>query len=225
MTIISIDFSILYPGVCICNNFDDYKWIAIVNSNITKIHRKNLENLTLTYPNLKIYFTETKREKQSQYHLTERIKLINYLELTSLLISKIKEEIDEKEELLIVLEGMSFGSSGNALVDIAQATGILKKQLVINLLNGDHNRLFIFSPGELKNAIGCKGNAGKKEVFAKFKEDPVIKSTLKSDLHLAVNKEEWFLDNKENIVSPIMDMVDSYLGITKIHQILNQNND
>ena len=186
MTIISIDFSILYPGVCICKDFKDYQWISVVNSNTTKKHRANLEDLVLKYPTINIAYTESKRRKDEQYHITERIKLHNYLEATDLLISELKKLVDTSDDLIIAIEGMSFGSKGNALADIAQATGIIKSKLVESLLNGDNDRMFVFSPGELKNAIGCKGNAPKGDIFNAFRDFPILDAVKESDLHKAV---------------------------------------
>ena len=80
--------------------------------------------------------------------------------------------------------------------------------------------MFVFSPGELKNAIGCKGNAPKGDIFNKFKDDPLLDAVKESDLHKAVLREDWMVTNKGDIVSPIMDMIDGYLGVTKFHQIL-----
>ena len=159
MTIVSIDFSILYPGVCICKDFKEYTWLSVVNGNTTKKHRKNLEDLTLEYPTINILYTDTKRSKDAQYHVTERIKLVNYLEATNLLISGLTDLVDLDDDIIVAIEGISFGSKGNALVDIAQATGIIKSKLIDHLLKGNVDRFFVFSPGELKNAIECKGNA------------------------------------------------------------------
>lgn len=218
MTIVSIDFSILYPGVCICKDFKEFKWLAVINSKIRKKDQDNFDYLTKEYPNLKIIFTESTRSKDQQYHITERIKLSNYLELIDLVIKAIKEEVKE-EKIIVVLEGISFGSSGNSLVDISQATGLLKGEIVKKLLDYKIENFFIFSPSELKNAIGCKGNATKIEILQKFKTDPIIESVKSSDLYKAVNSEDWIIE-KEKIISPIVDMVDSYLGITKVYQIL-----
>jgi Holliday junction resolvasome RuvABC endonuclease subunit len=220
MTIVSIDFSILYPGICICKDFKEYQWLAIVNSNQTKKLRSHLDDLVLEYPSIHIAYTESRRRKDEQYHVTERIKLHNYLEATNLLISELKKLVDPTDDLIIAIEGMSFGSKGNALVDIAQATGIIKSKLIESLLNGDNSRMFVFSPGELKNAIGCKGNAPKGDIFNKFKDDPLLDSVKTSDLHKAVLREDWMVTNKGDIVSPIMDMIDGYLGVAKFHQIL-----
>lgn len=219
MTIVSIDFSILYPGVCICRDFKDFKWIAAVNTKVTKKDNDNFDYINSNYPNIKILKTVTRRVKDQHYHITERTKLINYLEVIDLLIEAIKEEIKGDTDLIFCLEGISFGSSGNSLVDISQATGILKHQIITHLLNREHDRFFIFSPSELKNAIGCKGNAGKTDILAKFKQDPLIDSVKNSDLFKLVHNEKWIV-NGDKILSPIIDMTDSYLGVVKVYEIL-----
>jgi Holliday junction resolvasome RuvABC endonuclease subunit len=221
MTIISLDFSILYPGVCVCKDFKKWTWIAVVNSNQTKKDLKNIEDLLLKYPSIKILSTLTRREKNQQYHITERNKLVNYLEASGLLIEEIKKNLEPEEDLLVSIEGISFGSKGNALVDISQATGIIKNKIVEEILGGDCSRFFVFSPSELKNAIGCKGNAKKTDVLNRFLEEPGIESVRSSDLYLAIQSEDWIREG-DLIRSPIMDMVDSYLGVVKIHQILNK---
>lgn len=218
MTIISIDFSILYPGVCICRDFKNFKWLAVVNASTRKIDKDHFLHINNNYPNLKILSTSTRRKKDPQYHITERIKLENYLEAVDLLIAELKKEILPEENLIVCLEGISFGSSGNSLVDLSQATGIIKREIVKELLHGDLSKFFIFSPSELKNAIGCKGNASKHDILAKFKTDPIIEDTKKSDLFKLVNTENWIVE-KDKILSPIIDMVDAYLGVVKIYEL------
>ena len=216
MTIISIDFSILYPGVCICRDFKDFKWIAVVNTKVRKKDEDHFDWINANYPNIKILKTQSKRKKDEQYHVTERIKLDNYLELINVLIGAIKEEVKNDLEIIVCLEGISFGSSGNSLVDISQSTGILKHQLVTQILNNSTDRFFIFSPSELKNAINCKGNANKHDILAKFKSDPIIESVKKSDLFTLLHKEDWVIEG-DKILSPIIDMTDAYLGVVKIY--------
>ena len=224
MTIISLDFSVLFPGVCVCKDFKEFKWLAIVNSKLTKKKAKHLDDLCLKYPNISFSYTLSERKKDPKYHLTERNKLINYEESTDLLIDLIKSSVDLEDDLIVVIEGISFGSKGNALVDISQSTGIIRSKLVNQILKGDFDRFFVFSPGELKNAIGCKGNAGKGEIFDKFIDDPIIEAVKGSDLYEACITEEWIKDSKGNIESPIMDMVDSYLGAVKIYETLKITN-
>jgi len=219
LTIISIDFSILYPGVCICRDFKEFKWIAVVNTKVRKLDEERFDYINSNYPNLKILRTQTKRSKDAQYHITERIKLTNYLELINLLVSAIKEEVKHDSNIIVCLEGISFGSSGNSLVDISQATGILKNEICTQLINNQVDRFFIFSPSELKNAIGCKGNANKHDILAKFKSDPIIDSVKESDLSKLLHAENWIIE-KEKILSPIIDMTDAYLGVVKLYELL-----
>jgi Holliday junction resolvasome RuvABC endonuclease subunit len=218
MTIVSIDFSILFPGICIARDLKEFSWFAVVNSTLRKKDKEDLEALCIKYPSLKILKTETKRKTQAEYHLTERNKLINYGELIETIIQELQVQLKDDKEVIVCIEGISFGSKGNSLVDIAQSTGMLKQQLISKILKGDHDRFFVFTPGELKNAIGCKGNAGKLDVFNKFKEDPILEAVKKSDLFKAVNTEKWIVTG-DKVISPVIDMVDSYLGIAKIYQL------
>ena len=218
MTIVSIDFSILYPGICICKDFKEFKWLSVVNTKVKKADQTNFDYLLKNYPSIKIERTTTIRKTHPEYHITERVKLINYKELVNRVIEEILKEVGD-DEVIVSIEGMSFGSKGNSLVDIAQSTGILRHELLTRVLKDNADRLFIFSPSELKNAIGCKGNAGKIDIFNQFKADPIIESAKKSDLFKAINSEKWIV-NGDKIVSPIIDMVDAYLGIVKIYQLL-----
>ena len=218
MTIISIDFSILYPGICICRDFKEFKWLSVINTKPKKADQVNLDYLTKTYPNIKIEKTTTVRKTHPEYHITERVKLINYQDLVSRIIDEILKEVGD-DEVIVSIEGISFGSKGNSLVDIAQSTGILRHELLTRVLKNNADRLFIFSPSELKNAIGCKGNAKKMDIFNQFKQDPIIEEAKSSDLFKAIHSEKWIV-NGDLVVSPVIDMIDSYLGIVKIYQLL-----
>jgi Holliday junction resolvasome RuvABC endonuclease subunit len=218
MTIVSIDFSILYPGICICRDFKEFKWFSVVNTKLRKVDKENLEHLVIKYPNLQLDQTSTVRKTHLEYHITERTKLVNYQDLVDRIITNILKEVGD-DQVIVAIEGISFGSKGNSLVDISQSTGILKYALLTRVLKGDADRLFVFSPSELKNAIACKGNANKMDIFNKFKEDPIIESVKDSDLHKAISQEKWIVQG-DKIISPIIDMVDSFLGVVKIYQLL-----
>jgi Holliday junction resolvasome RuvABC endonuclease subunit len=217
MTIVSIDFSILYPGICICKDFKEFKWLSVVNTKVRKVDQENLDYLVQNYPNIKITKTDTVRKTHPEYHITERVKLINYQELISKIITELLLEVGD-DEVIVAIEGISFGSKGNSLVDISQSTGILKHELLTRVLKNNADRLFIFSPSELKNAIGCKGNANKMDIFNQFKSDPQIEAIRSSDLYKAVHTEKWIVQG-DKILSPVIDMVDSVLGIIKIYQL------
>jgi Holliday junction resolvasome RuvABC endonuclease subunit len=133
----------------------------------------------------------------------------------------VEEVIKDEPNRIISIEGIAYGAQGNALIDIAQSTGMLRKKVLDNLLNNNQESLFIFSPGELKNAIGAKGNAGKFDVYEQFKETPMLAEG--SSLHQVLLKYEDQIVKKEVIGSPYMDMIDSYLAVLKIYTSLKES--
>ena len=220
MNIIGIDFSILYPGICISTDFKEFKLIGVTNNKLTKKDSKLMEDFSIEYPNLHLKQLGERPGKDKLYHINERNKLENYIKLSDFIIDEIKKHTS-KTDNIIAIEGISFGSSGNSLVDISQATGILKSKLTT--LTDSIQKIFVFSPSELKNAIGCKGNASKIDIYNQFKEDPIIPNAKKSDLYKLINQDNGIIFNGKNIKSPYMDMIDSYLPIVKIFNIFKNN--
>lgn len=220
MNIIGIDFSILYPGICISTDFNSFKWIGFTNNKITKKDSRFIEDVNSKYPNLNVIELGERPKKDKQYHINERLKLTNFIRLTNHIVTEIKKQTKSTDNI-IAIEGISFGSSGNSLVDISQATGILKSKLT--KLTDSVDKIFVFSPSELKNAIGCKGNASKIDIYTKFKDDPIIPNVKKSDLYKLIHENEDVIFNGKNIKSPYMDMIDSYLPIVKIFNIFKNN--
>jgi hypothetical protein len=138
------------------------------------------------------------------------------------LVNAINQEINGDQKIIVSIEGISYGAQGNALLDINQATGMLRKTILDRVLAGHGEKMFIFSPGELKNAIGAKGNAGKFEVFEAFLNNP--SPGVNSQLYLAINKyaDQIIKGNGKDIKAPFTDMVDSYLAVLKIHELLSK---
>jgi len=222
--VIGIDFSIQFPAVCICKDFNSFSWVACVNSNLTKAHRKLLEDVQLEYPNLEFIFLPPKNLKHDTYSATERAKLENYSRLVDTLIDRVNQIVLpglNGQPLIVSIEGIAYGAQGNALIDICQATGMLRKKILDTTLSGHQESVFIFSPGELKNAIGAKGNAGKYDVYQQFKSNPMIANG--SSLHQVINKYEDQVLKDQNVKSPFMDMIDSYLAVLKIHESLKES--
>jgi Holliday junction resolvasome RuvABC endonuclease subunit len=220
MNIIGIDFSILYPGICISKDFKEFKWIGVANNKMSKKDLRLMEDFNTTYQGINLHCLGERPKKQELYHINERNKLENYIKLTDFIITELKR-LTNRTDNIIAIEGISFGSSGNSLVDISQATGIIKTKLLT--LTDSIEKIFVFSPSELKNAIGCKGNASKIDVYNKFKEDPVIEAAKDSDLYKLLNLDDDVIFNGKTVKSPYMDMIDSYLPIVKIYSILKNN--
>ena len=224
MIVIGIDFSIQYPAICIARDFNHFTWIAFVNANTTKVYQKFLEETRDHYSALKIYFLDPRKrlaKKNETYSGTERLKLANYSTLVDQIIEKVRIELNGEEPNVISIEGIAYGAQGNALIDISQATGMIRKALLDHLLTGKSERLFVFSPGELKNAIGAKGNAGKFDVFNAFIQKPKLAE--RSDLLSCINTNIDKIVKNQQIASPFMDMIDAYLAVLKIHESLKES--
>jgi hypothetical protein len=221
LVVIGIDFSIQFPAVCICKDFKSLHWIACVNTNTTKAHRKLLEDTQLQFPGLEFIFLPPKNFKYDTYSGVERAKLANYSLLVDTLINRVKEVIKPEPDRIISIEGIAYGAQGNALLDIAQSTGMLRKKVLDDLLNNKQESLFIFSPGELKNAIGAKGNAGKIDVYKQFMETPLLAKD--SSLHKVLIQYNDQIIKKDVVGSPFMDMIDSYLAVLKIYTSLKES--
>lgn len=221
MVVIGIDFSIQFPAVCISKDFKSFHWISCVNTNITKAHKKLLEDVQLEFPSLEFIQLPPKNFKFDTYSGVERAKLLNYSLLVDTLINRVNEVVKDEPHRIISIEGIAYGAQGNALLDIAMSTGMLRKKVLHDLLKNKADSVFIFSPGELKNAIGAKGNAGKFDIYQKFKETDGIGAN--SSLQVAINKYDELIVKDQTVKSPFMDMIDAYLAVLKIHESLKES--
>lgn len=233
MYIVGIDYSITHASYCITRDFDEYWFGSIVNP--TKMPKKTLDVLSdlSKKSNGYINFTITKRVNACvdydgmTYQESERVKLINHMHVSNVLANKIIDCTGNLPDTLVGMEGYSYSSEGSAVFDTAQATGMFRRELMLSVLKNDVNKLFVFSPSELKNSIGCKGNAAKSEIFNAFIEDPVLPK-LKSTVfynYIVDNKDDKVLrvtkDDKSVIKSPFNDIIDACLPVMKIYKTIN----
>lgn len=219
MTIIGFDFSINFPAACISHDFKTFKWVAVTNTKLSKSYLHFLEGINFEFPDIQIINLGAKANHGESYSEIERKKLQNQLLLVNTLIEAVLTKIPQKP-IIVGLEGFAYGAKGNSLVDIVQTTGILKKTITDKVLENNLAGMFIFSPAELKNAIGAKGNANKFDVFNQFMEDPKIEAAKNSALAQCLNKYNTDLVTSTEIKSPFPDLVDSYLSVLKIYQAL-----
>jgi Holliday junction resolvasome RuvABC endonuclease subunit len=233
MYFIGIDFSINYASFCISEDFRKFWFGSVVND--PKISKKNIENLISiadTYNTFYVDFINREYNKKKDYNLTERLKLINYINISSKLIELIKKILGESKDVIVGIEGLSYGSKGASTFDIPMATGILRQNILTDILDNDISKFFTFSPSELKMSIGCKGNASKVDIFDSFIVNPIIENFKDNSFY------NFIIENKDNpnydivhtykrsgdlkIESPYNDMIDAYLSIVKIYNLLKK---
>jgi len=218
---IGIDFSLNSPAFCLYKN-KKYIWGSLTRSDRTPDSLlKNKENpfyILNEAPDFKLLFLKRK-EISDNYTEKERSKIIYYLELIDLFWSEIEGLLEKNDIIYIAIEGLSFSSNGNALIDISMATALLRYK-IINRISPDN--FYVFPPTEIKK-FAKKGNAKKYELYEElinYKQDGTNLNKL--SIILENNKNKW-ITSKLNINKPIDDIVDAtwitiYL-IKKINEI------
>ena len=201
---IGIDLSLNSTGICIIKE-NTIKVISIfkTENNIEKIfEKKDHFSLLKKCGDVKIILEGKKNISNEEYHVKERSKILSFIRLNELIINSIKEEITE--ETYIGMEGISFGSTGNSLVDISMVTGILRKDL-INNLGGNTERFFVLPPTSIKKFAG-KGNFKKIDMF----EAIIKENDIDSDFIKMLNSNKNLCVTPKGVVKkPIEDMIDS----------------
>lgn len=237
--IIGIDYSLHNTSICITEGFKDFKFYSTFNPSTDKLKQFVAQHKGFDFDILHkdLYLAG------HHYSEKESIRLSLYEVISDNVIRYIKNNITdfENRNIIIGIEGQAYNTKNtSSLVDIAQGTGILKHKLLMDILKGSRERLFVFTPTELKNIIGAKGNADKGVIFDAFIKDPMIaevkdtvfykhvssnisqirKSSIKTKTVTKKIKKESVSEvvqiEKVEIASPYNDIIDAYLSVLKI---------
>ena len=131
MNLVGIDFSINSPSFC-CLKDNNYVWGSLTRSDRTedslKKNSKKPFSVLGDMENLRFIFLN-KKELPSEYSERERIKIEYFLEIVDNLWEGIVNEMGN-EPFRVAMEGLSFSSNGNSLVDIAMATALLRERII-----------------------------------------------------------------------------------------------
>jgi hypothetical protein len=206
MNIVGIDFSINSPAFC-CYKDGKYTWGSLTRSDRSpESLRKSLKKpfaILETEKDFKFIFLD-KKELPDDYTGRERIKIVYFLEIVDSLWSGI-EEVMGDSDFHVAMEGLSFSSNGNALIDISMATALLRKK-IIERVGAD--QFHVFSPTSIKK-FALKGNAKKDELYNSlciYKEGETNLAIFANILE--TNKTEWITPAKV-VNKPIDDIVDA----------------
>ena len=189
MTIIGIDLSKNSPGVCIRQD-DKLTFISFIRDSDRKRTKEHFDSLRKA--DVKIVFNE-RRSTEKEYSKLEGWKTEDATLLSETILENLPDTAD-----LIGLEGFSYGSKGNAGLDIAGYSYCLRKGIYQKY---GRNKLAIFSPGNVKKVAG-KGNAGKEEMLQYFK-DSKDEDLIKTDFWKGI------LDSSIKYEKPVDDLIDS----------------
>lgn len=224
MYFVGVDYSINYASYCVSKNFDEFHFGTVINDkSLSNSFKNELVYLSDSFDGINFQFSsragsKSTKDESLEYHEEERLKMANFIEISSKLVNRINIITGFDQNVIFGMEGFSYGSEGNAAFDIPCATGIFRRDVAFDILHSNVNKFFVFSPSELKKAIGCKGNDNKIEIVNKFIQDPIIPKAKECGMHSFLSSKDGlqlvFKKNGE-VRSPFNDMVDAYLPVVK----------
>ena len=215
MTYLGIDFSLNSPSCCVLNQ-NKFFWVSVTRSD------KNLKSLLKSadkpyavlskFENFELDVLE-KKAMPEDYSEKERVKIDYFLELVDFFWEKIKNHV-ESGKTKIAMEGLSFASNGNALIDISMATALLREIIVKNV--GSDN-FHVFSPTAVKK-FAFKGNAKKDELYLSLCGHELPETNLNEFTKtLRMYQSQWITPAK-SVNKPVDDLVDATWICLKLFQ-------
>jgi hypothetical protein len=205
-TIIGIDLSLNSTGICILRG-DSINLVSVfkTDNNIEKIFSRN-DHFTLLggCSELKMILKNKELDKSSEYHIREREKISNFVYLANEIKDAIIGSICDDDDVYIGMEGISFGSPGNSLIDISMLTGILRSE-ILKILGNDSGRFFVFSPTAIKKFAG-KGNFKKIEMYDSLCSQTEVNSEF---ITLIKEKKDMMVTKSGTVKKPTEDIIDS----------------
>jgi hypothetical protein len=205
-TIIGIDLSLNSTGICILReNSVNLVSVFKTDNNIEKIFSRN-DHFTLLgeCSELKMILKNKELDKSKEYHIREREKISNFVSLANEIKDAIIESIGDDDDVYIGMEGISFGSPGNSLIDISMLTGILRSE-ILKILGNDSGRFFVFSPTAIKKFAG-KGNFKKIDMYDSLCSQTEVNSEF---ITLIKEKKEMMVTKSGTVKKPTEDIIDS----------------
>lgn len=204
---VGVDFSLNSPAFC-CFTDSKFHWGSLTRSDRT------FESLTKTkdkpysvlfgMEDFSLLFLD-KKEMPSEYSQKERIKIDYFLELVEVFWSEIEKNLQDSSEVFLAMEGLSFASNGNALIDISMATALLRERIVNKI--GSSN-FWVFSPTSVKK-FAVKGNAKKDELYHAILNKKLPGTNFYQFTNiLQAHRENW-ITNSGNVNKPLDDIIDA----------------
>lgn len=202
-SIVGIDFSLNSAAFCALYP-DGIKLGSLYRSSdtIDKLIKKKDGSISelLNFADLHLNIIN-KSQITGEYHEIERTKIESFIEKTDIFWNMMKPHLTK--DSYVFMEGISFGSTGNSLIDISMATALLRERIMSVV---PAKNFYVFSPSSIKK-FALKGNAKKNELYETIllRNDIRIK---KFQEILVANKDQWIKGSKD-VVAPCNDLIDS----------------
>ena len=218
MFFVGIDFSINSPGICIIHN-DITLWLSYSAGPKTKAEGVFMESIAACHDVSfnRIQSTVFTQDSIDNYSENEYQKINKYIQRAGAIKSLILDELvklgyTEGNEVHFGFEGFSYGSNTNNIIDIAIATGFLKKELIDTFEN---MTLSVLAPGTIKKSAGS-GRYKKKEMYDVFVENRHSDSKLASSDFWNLCQS---LRGAKKLFKPTDDLIDAYFIVNALRAI------
>jgi len=152
--------------------------------------------------NMHLIFLDRKSFPDS-YTEKERSKMQNYLEIVDSLWHHLSSQVKPEDNLVVALEGLSFASNGNSLIDISMATALLRERIIERT---GFDNFHVYSPTAVKK-FAFKGNCKKDELYYALlqKNEPGLEDFLNI---LRAGADSWISPSK-SVQKPLDDLIDA----------------
>ena len=201
---IGIDYSLISPAICVYKDgeysfisfFDDYgkDWKGS-KAKTFQYHQRLSEIMELN--------PYTREIEKKNYREEQRTKMAAAKMIAHKISDRLVKLIGE-EDVIIGLEGFSYGSISSSTLDLALFNSFLRIKLLEDF---GEDCLVIISPTEGKKNLSGKGNAKKEDMIQAFIENRTEDPDIEKCPFWKFCKENK-LDYKN--IKPIDDLVDSY---------------
>ena len=209
MFFVGIDFSINSPGICIIHN-DTTKWLSYSAGQKTKAEGSfmdliaNCQDVSFNLIQASVFA----QDSIDNYSENEYQKINKYIQRATAINNLILQELTDMgykagDIVHFGFEGFSYGSNTNNIIDIAIATGFLKKELIDSFKD---MTLSVLAPGTIKKSAGS-GRYKKKEMYDVFVENRHSDTGLESSDFW--NLCQTLLGAKK-LFKPTDDLIDAY---------------
>ena len=201
---IGIDYSLISPAICIYKD-GEYSFISFFddhgkNWKEGKSKDYNYHRLLSDVIELNPY---TREIDKKNYREEQRTKMRAAKMIAHKISNRLVELVGD-EEVIIGLEGFSYGSISSSTLDLALFNSFLRIKLLEDF---GEDCLVIISPTEGKKNLSGKGNAKKEDMIQAFIENRTNDPDIEKCPFWKFCKDNE-LDYKN--IKPIDDLVDSY---------------
>lgn len=203
--IIGIDFSLNSPGFCILTE-TDCKWISLHRTTniIDKMLKKDGSPFKVLGDNGTVSINiMQKKEFTGEYHDKERQKILNAIYFSEIALDLLDPYLNQNS--IVGMEGLSFGSSGNSLIDISMTTALIRAG-VVKRINPDN--FYVISPTTLKK-FAVKGNAKKDELYNALLEKKSGDERIKPLLKILSEYKDTWIKGAGKVENPCSDIIDA----------------